>query len=378
MFELKDVIQRSTSGAIIKVIGIGGAGGNAVNRMCTGLEGVEFISINTDLQVLTKSKAHKKIQIGKELTKGLGSGGNPEMGRRAIEEDEAELREMMKGSDMLFLTSGMGGGTGTGASPKVAEMAREEGTLTVAIVTRPFDFEGSKRMQQAQEGLRELKGKVDTLIVIPNQRLLALSGKETPLAEAFQMADEVLLHATKGISDLITIPGLINLDFADVKTIMSETGDAIMGTGVGKGDHRAAEAATEAISCPLLEDASIAGARGILINITGDEQLSLHEVNEATSIISESAGAGANIIFGAVVSGELEEEVRVTVIATGIRSPKEKEEEVMEIRTREKMESPTFIRKGVKEKEVLVERGEVRNYSPDDLEIPTFLRRQID
>ncbi|MCH7761737.1 cell division protein FtsZ [candidate division TA06 bacterium] len=378
MFELAEDTQKSKVGAQIKVVGVGGAGGNAVNRMFSGLQGVEFIVVNTDLQVLLKSKAHKKIQIGKDLTRGLGSGGNPEIGRRALEENEEEVREVIKGADMVFITGGMGGGTGTGASSLISEIAREDGALTVAIVTKPFDFEGSKRMQQAQEGLREMKGKVDTLVVIPNQRLLALVGKETPLSEAFRMADEVLLHATKGISDLITIPGLINLDFADVKTVMSETGDALMGTGVGKGENRAVEAATEAISCPLLEDASISGAQGILINITGGEDLSLHEVNEATSIVSESAGVGANIIFGAVISGEQNGEVRVTVIATGIRSPKENEEEVSEIRSRESFERPTYVRRGVKEEEALAKRGELRTYSPDDLEIPTFLRRQID
>lgn len=378
MFELAEKSEELKETAQIKVIGVGGAGGNAVNRMATGLKGVTFLAINTDLQVLSHSKAHKKIQIGKELTRGLGSGGIPEFGRRAIEEDEDEVREALRGADMIFITSGMGGGTGTGASPRIAELAREEGSLTVAIVTKPFEFEGSRRMQQAEEGLRELKQKVDTLIVIPNQRLLALAGKETPLSEAFQMADEVLLHATKGISDLITIPGLINLDFADVKTVMSETGDAIMGTGVGKGEHRAVEAATEAISCPLLEDGSIHGARGILINISGSENLTLHEVNEATSIVSESAGIGANIIFGAVVSGEESDEVRVTVIATGIRSSKEKEVGLKEIQPLEKFESPAFMRRGGKEREVILEKSEVRTYSPDDLEIPTFLRRQLD
>lgn len=377
MFELAQEPLRSRSHAQICVIGVGGAGGNAVDRMSDGLTGVEFSAVNTDLQVLLKSRAKRKIQIGKELTKGLGSGGNPEIGRRGVEEGEEEVREVVKGTDMVFITSGMGGGTGTGASPRIAEIAREEGSLTVAIVTKPFEFEGSKRMQQAQEGLRELNGKVDTLIVIPNQRLLALVGKETPLPEAFKMADEVLLHATKGISDLITIPGLINLDFADVKTIMSETGDALMGTGVGKGENRAIEAATEAISCPLLEDSSIAGARGILINITGGEDLTLHDINEATSVVSETAGVGANIIFGAVIS-DMKDEVRVTVIATGIRPRKEREEEVMEIRSREKIENPAFLGRAVREEEGLPQRGEIRTFSPDDLEIPTFLRRQLD
>jgi cell division protein FtsZ len=304
--------------AALKVIGVGGAGGNAVNRMiAAGLQGVEFIAVNTDAQVLELSQAHKKIQVGGRLTKGLGSGGNPDVGRKAIEEDLDLIRETIDGADMVFVTAGMGGGTGTGASPTVARMARELGALTVGIVTRPFSFEGKRRDNQALAGIEELKREVDTLIVIQNDRLLSIVGADTPLSEAFAKADGILHHATKGISDLIMIPGLINLDFADVRSIMSGMGDALMGTGVAEGENRAVESARMALSSPLLDDISIKGAKGVLVNITGDEKMTLHEVSQATAIISEEAGEDANVIFGAVVSTEDTDAMHVTVIATG-------------------------------------------------------------
>ncbi|UCD64699.1 MAG: cell division protein FtsZ [Candidatus Zixiibacteriota bacterium] len=304
--------------ANIKVVGVGGGGGNAVNRMIEArLRGVEFIAINTDAQVLDQNKAEKKVQIGGAITDGLGAGANPDIGRRAVEENKAEVAEAVGKPNLVFITAGMGGGTGTGASPAVAEVAREAGALTVAIVTRPFGFEGRKRIERADEGLGDLKAKVDTLITIPNERLLEIVDRKTTLTEAFATADEVLYQATKGISDLITVPGLINCDFADVRTVMLERGDALMGTGYGKGEEKAVDAARGAISSPLLEDVSIGGARGVLINVTGGENMSLYDVNTATSLIYEAAGDNANIIFGAVIDPEMKDEMRVTVIATG-------------------------------------------------------------
>ncbi len=327
--------------AALKVIGVGGAGGNAVNRMiAAGLQGVEFIAVNTDAQVLELSQAHKKIQIGGRLTKGLGSGGNPDVGRKAIEEDLDLIRETIDGADMVFVTAGMGGGTGTGASPTVARMARELGALTVGIITRPFSFEGKRRENSALAGLEELKREVDTLIVIQNDRLLSIVGADTPLSEAFAQADGILHHATKGISDLIMIPGLINLDFADVRSIMSGMGDALMGTGVAEGENRAEEAALMALRSPLLDDISIRGARGVLVNITGDEKMSLHEVSKATAIISDAAGEDANVIFGAVVSTEDTDSMHVTVIATGFEHTEREIYPDFEVRRREPIARP--------------------------------------
>jgi cell division protein FtsZ len=304
--------------ATLKVIGVGGAGGNAVNRMIqSSLTGVDFIVANTDAQVLSESNALNKVQIGRNLTKGLGAGNDPEIGRRAAQEDADALAEALEGADMVFVTAGMGGGTGTGAAPVIAEIAREQGALTVAVVTRPFTFEGRRRRQQAEQGLDELREKVDTLITIPNDRLLAVVARETPVERAFAVADQVLLEATRGISDIITIPGLVNLDFADVRTVMQARGNALMGTGRGTGERRATEAARAAISSPLLEDVSISGAEAILVNITGGKDLTLHEVNEAATAILEAAGDDANVIFGAVIDHEAEGEVIVTVIATG-------------------------------------------------------------
>jgi len=386
-WDMFDLVENLKQNAKIKVLGVGGAGGNAVNRMIeSGLAGVEFIATNTDIQVLSMSKADVKIQLGVELTKGLGSGGDPEIGRKAIEENIDDVADAIRGADMLFVTAGLGGGTGTGASPRVAEVARDLDVLTVAIVTKPFDFEGTKRIRQAQVGEKELKGRVDTLIVIPNQRLLAVVGNQTPIYEAFQVCDEVLLQATRGISDLITVPGLINLDFADVRTIMSETGEALMGAGSGTGENRAQAAATEAIGCPLLEDVSIEGASGILVNITGGPDLTLHEVSDATTVVCEAAGKEANVIFGAVIDKALEGSVRVTVIATGLPSRKEDQiSEVLEAKPSEfgplrnqALDMPAFRRKDVLSKSKLLQKRDIRDFSTDELEIPTFMRRQMD
>ncbi|MBN2171118.1 MAG: cell division protein FtsZ [Candidatus Krumholzibacteriota bacterium] len=304
--------------ATIKVVGVGGAGGNAVSRMIdAGLTGVDFVSINTDAQVLAESQALHRIQIGRKLTKGLGSGGDPEMGRQAIEEDVDGVAEVLRGADMVFVTAGMGGGTGTGASPVVARLARQAGALTVGVVTKPFLFEGRQRMRAAEAGLEELRAEVDTLITIPNQRLFEVVDLDLPFTEAFRIADDVLLQATRGISDLITVTGLINLDFADVKNIMAGMGPALMGSGRASGESRAEAAARQAISCPLLQDQDIAGARGVLINLTGNASMTLREVTRATEIITEAVGEEANIIFGAVLDARESDELSVTVIATG-------------------------------------------------------------
>ena len=304
--------------AKIKVIGVGGGGGNAVSTMIQGrLEGVDFVAANTDLQALESNQAAIKIPLGHRLTKGLGAGANPDIGRSSAEEDRDRIAEVLQGADMVFVTAGMGGGTGTGAAPVIAEVAREMGALTVGVVTKPFPFEGKKRRRQAEEGIINLARAVDTLITIPNERLLSVAGQKTTMLDAFRKADEVLLNAVQGISDLITIPGLINVDFADVKTIMSNMGRALMGTGRAVGERRAIEAAQQAISSPLLEDVSITGATGILINITGGPDLTLFEVNEASSLIQEAAHEEANIIFGSVIDPSLIDEVRITVIATG-------------------------------------------------------------
>ncbi len=306
--------------AMIKVIGVGGGGGNALNTMIqSGLRGVEFVAANTDAQALQHNMASTKIQLGAEVTRGLGCGANPDRGRASALEARERLREILEGADMVFVTAGMGGGTGTGAAPIIAEVAREIGALTVGVVTKPFLFEGKVRSKHSDRGIDDLHQVVDTLITIPNQRLLALAGKNTGIQDAFTLADDVLLNAVRGISDLITIHGLINLDFADVRTVMNEAGVAMMGTGVGHGDSRAVDAAQSAISSPLLEDLSIEGARGVLINITGSSSMTLFEVNEASTLVQEAAHEDANIIFGAVIDENMDEdEVRVTVIATGL------------------------------------------------------------
>lgn len=337
--------------AEIKVIGVGGGGNNAVNRMIeANLSGVGFIVVNTDAQALYLSKAEKKIQVGEKLTKGLGAGANPEIGRRAAEETRDDIKKALQGADMVFITAGMGGGTGTGGAPVIAEIAKEMGALTVGVVTRPFSFEGKKRGSQADSGIEELKSKVDSLITIPNDRLLQVVDKHTSINEAFRIADDVLRQGVQGISDLIAVPALINCDFADVKTIMQETGSALMGIGIGKGENRAVDAARAAVSSPLLET-SIEGARGVLLNITGDSKLTLHEIYEAADVISQAADPDANIIFGVMINDDFEEEVRVTVIATGFDEP-QKQEEASEI--------PEL---------------KMKSFVSQDLEIPTFLRR---
>ena len=319
MFEID---QAGTHGAKIKVIGVGGSGCNAVNTMIKmGLQGVEFITANTDRQALDASLATTKLAIGQEITRGLGAGANPEIGRKAALEDYAKIAELIVGADMVFITAGMGGGTGTGAAPIFAKIAKEAGALTVGVVTKPFVFEGRKRMKHAEEGLAALRENVDSLIMIPNQRLLAISGAKLSMMDAFKKADEVLLNAVQGIFDLINCTGLINCDFADVRTIMNNRGMALMGIGNARGEHRAVEAATNAISSPLLEDVSINGATGIIINITGGADLSIHEVNEATTLIMEAAHPDAEIIFGTVIDEGMNDAVKITVIATGLNAP---------------------------------------------------------
>ena len=323
MFE----IEKSPGiGATIKVIGVGGGGSNAVQTMMeNGLNGVAFVVANTDLQALTANKADGKIKLGAELTKGLGAGANPEIGRRAAKESYNNIVAQLEGADMVFVTAGMGGGTGTGGAPIVAQIAKEQGALTIGVVTRPFVFEGKKRRKHADIGVQELQENVDTLIVIPNQKLLAISDEKTPLIDTFKKADEVLYQAVKGISDLINIRGLINLDFSDIRTVMSTKGMAIMGSGLASGEGRAVEAARSAINSPLLENVSIDGATGVIINVTGGSNLTLWEVNEASTLITEAAHEDAEIIFGAVIDDEcMRDEVRVTVIATGFDQPEDK------------------------------------------------------
>lgn len=320
MFEISDQVGGAVSlGAKIKVVGVGGGGCNAVNTMIkAGLTGVEYIVANTDAQALSASLAPTKIQLGTELTKGLGAGANPEIGRKAALDEYEMLSEILQGTDMVFITAGMGGGTGTGAAPVIAKLAKELGALTVGVVTKPFTFEGKKRMKQAQVGITTLEESVDSLITIPNQRLLYLAGESLSLVETFKKADEVLLNAVRGISDLINTTGHINADFADVSTVMANKGLALMGTGLCSGPDRAIKAATEAISSPLLEDISIDGATGIIINITGDESMTMHEVNEAVTLIMEAADDDAEIIFGSVIDNNLEDNIKVTVVATGL------------------------------------------------------------
>ncbi|PCV03503.1 cell division protein FtsZ [Listeria monocytogenes] len=317
----------SESLAIIKVIGVGGGGNNAVNRMIEhGVQGVEFISVNTDAQALNLAKAETKLQIGTKLTRGLGAGAVPEIGKKAAEESREQIEEALKGSDMVFVTAGMGGGTGTGAAPVIAQIAKEMGALTVGVVTRPFGFEGPKRTKQALTGTEAMKEAVDTLIVIPNDRLLQIVDKNTPMLEAFREADNVLRQGVQGISDLIAVPGLINLDFADVKTIMTNRGSALMGIGIATGENRAAEAAKKAISSPLLET-SVDGAKGVLMNITGGSNLSLYEVQEAAEIVSSASDEDVNMIFGSVINDELKDELIVTVIATGFDEEKQAQQQ---------------------------------------------------
>ncbi len=349
--------------ATIKVIGVGGAGTNAVNRMVdSGIKGVEFIAVNTDRQALLLSKAASKIQIGEKITRGLGAGANPDIGAQAAEESKAEITEALRGADMVFVTAGMGGGTGTGAAPIVASCAKEMGILTIGVVTKPFTFEGKKRLTQADRGIESLKGKVDTLVVIPNDKLLQIIDRKTSIVEAFKMADDVLRQGVQGISDLIAIPGLVNLDFADVKTIMLNTGMAHMGIGRASGENRAEDAAKQAIQSPLLET-SIEGARGVIINITGGSNLGLHEVNTAAELVQRSVDPEANIIFGAVIDESLDEDIVITVIATGFEKEDEKVPSLSDITS--KSWSPKPITSSSVES----------TNSNGDLDIPTFLRK---
>jgi cell division protein FtsZ len=401
LFEFDSLAEQK---AKLKVIGIGGAGGNATNRMIqAGMQGVDFIAINTDAQDLENNAAENKIQIGKNLTKGLGAGAQAEVGREAVQADQEAIEAILEDADMAFVTAGMGGGTGTGAAPMIAKLSRDMGILTVGIVTLPFNFEGPKRMNRALEGIAELRKACDTVIAIPNQKLMSIVETDTTVVEAFQLADSVLHQAAKGISDLINVHGLINLDFADVQTIMKKMGEAIMGTGVAQGEERAVLAAQQAISSPLLDDASISGAQGVLVNITGSADLTLLEVDAATNIIFEEAGKDANIIFGAVIDPSLGDEIRVTVIATGFNHGQyisENEPEVEQVATPvqrptqelvEQINQPVFRQqdetvepsKEVSEQETPQPSFKFDDTNPaiygkEDLDVPAFIRRQQD
>jgi cell division protein FtsZ len=373
-------LEEAKDNAKIKVIGLGGGGSNAINRMMEArFTGVEFIVANTDVQALRASPAPVKLQLGARLTMGLGAGADPEVGKNAALEDRDQIKKLLDGADTVFVTAGLGGGTGTGSAPIVAATAKEMGILTVAVVTKPFAFEGRRRSQQAEAGLAELRGVVDTLITIPNQRLLAVVDRGTPLVEAFKVADTVLLQAVQGISDLILVPGLINLDFADVRTIMSGMGMALMGAGVGKGEHRALDAAQKAIASPLLDETSIDGARGILINFTGGSDLSLHEVEEAARIVQEAAHEESHIIFGAVIDPSLQDEVRITVIATGFTERKEgsvPSGKVVDMPRAPRPGAPTS--KDWRRRVPADIRAEADGPTEEDLDVPAFLRRQAD
>ncbi len=398
MFELLDTHSQN---AVIKVIGVGGGGGNAVNHMLTGdIEGVDFICANTDAQALNNSRVRTLLQLGSNITKGLGAGTNPDIGRGAAMEDRDRIQEVLDGADMVFITAGLGGGTGTGAGPIVAEVAREMGVLTVAVVTKPFCFEGSKRMSVAEEGVKELAKYVDSLITIPNERLLEVLGKEMSLLNAFKAANDILLGAVQGIAELITCPGLINVDFADVRTVMSEMGIAMMGSGSAKGDDRARLAAEEAIHSPLLEDVNLSGARGILVNITAGANLSIGEFDEVGNTVKEVACDDATVVVGTVIDPDMDDELRVTVVATGLGNtsiravtpekkvddvavlrPVEKEQEIVEEEVLERpdysaMDRPTIIRKDPKIAKSYAESAQDKEM--EYLDIPAFLRRQAD
>ena len=391
-----EFVENNELTAKIKVIGIGGGGGNAVNTMiAAGLSGADFIAANTDAQALKANASNIKIQLGEQITRGLGAGANPEVGKKSALEDREKIREILEGSDMVFITAGLGGGTGTGAAPVIAQIAKEVGALTVAVVTKPFIFEGNRRMKQADEGLRELKAVVDTVITIPNQRLLAVAGKSTSMLDAFKKVDEVLLQAVKGISDLINVHGLINVDFADVKTIMSEMGMALMGTGMAEGENKALEAAQKAISSPLLEDIKIEGARGLLINVAGGKDMSIFEVNEAAEKIKSEAHPDANIIFGAVIDDTLGDKMMVTVIATGLGS---ETRPISLVSVSGSGTSPVQINAANPENQQFPEAADIGNktesktiyidrfsdkeeeedYESERYDIPTFMRKQAD
>jgi len=380
-----ELFENAEKLAKIKVIGVGGGGSNAVNTMIGyNLTGVDFIAANTDAQALRASLSPIKIQLGSEITKGLGAGSDPSIGEKAAQESDELIRGTLNGADMVFITAGLGGGTGTGGAPVIAQIAKDSSALTVAVVTKPFQFEGKRRDRQAEQGIEELRKIVDTLIVIPNQRLLSMGGRNMSLIEAFKKADDILYHAVKGISDLILIPGLINLDFADVRNIMAEMGLALMGTGIARGENRAVEAAQRAISSPLLEDNSIQGARGVLLNITGGPDMSLYEINEASSLIQAEAHDDANIIFGTVVDETMGDEVRITVIATGFDENEKRKQEtppVPKLNTykREDLSTPAFMRKGkTAENQKVVRMGVIDDQDNIDFEVPAFLRKQAD
>jgi len=401
---MKEVKPDAETFANIKVIGIGGSGGSAINRMIkSNIQGVEFIVVNTDVQALHYSQAPVKLQIGKAITRGLGAGMNPDLGRQSAEENQNEIRDILKGADMVFVTCGLGGGTGTGAAPIIAQLAREAGALTVAVVTKPFSFEGAQRKELAERGLEDLQDKVDTIITIPNDRLLQIIDKRTSLLEAFSIVDNVLEQGVKGISEIITVPGLINVDFADIKAIMADTGSALMGIGTAKGDNRAVEAAKEAVSSPLLES-SIEGAKGILFTIVGSPDLGMHEVDEAAKIITSSVDPNAKIIFGSVIDKDMKDEVRVTVIATGFDNrdlshltvndsnrveqntyqPTPFVKSKADNKKSEKEEKPNikqdFNKKSSKKSippKVEELKKKVADSNEEDLEIPAFIRRKM-
>ncbi|HIF86186.1 MAG TPA: cell division protein FtsZ [Gammaproteobacteria bacterium] len=383
MFELVENLQKN---AVIKVIGVGGGGGNAVHHMINNqVEGVEFICANTDAQALSNLKAKTILQMGSNITKGLGAGSNPEIGRQAALEDRDEIAEILSGADMVFITAGMGGGTGTGAAPIVAEVAKEMGILTVAVVTKPFPFEGKKRSAIAEQGIQLLSESVDSLITIPNEKLLDVLGKDASLLEAFKAANDVLLGAVKGIADLIMHPGMINVDFADVKTVMSEMGMAMMGTGMARGDERAREAAESAIRSPLLEDVNLQGARGILVNITAGENLSLGEFSEVGDTIEEFASDDATVVVGTVIDPSLDAEMRVTVVATGLAGSHERPKKVVDNTNLDgttdyrQLDTPAIMRKRqAGEKAPLMAQAISAEADMDYLDIPAFLRRQAD
>jgi cell division protein FtsZ len=381
MFELIDNIPQS---AVIKVLGVGGGGGNAVHHMITNqVDGVDFICANTDSQALNNLKAKTILQMGTNITKGLGAGANPEIGRQAALEDRDQIADILSGADMVFITAGMGGGTGTGAAPIVAEVARELGILTVAVVTRPFPFEGKKRSAIAEQGIEQLSANVDSLITIPNEKLLDVLGKEASLLDAFKAANDVLLGAVKGIADLIMHPGMINVDFADVKTVMSEMGMAMMGTGFATGEDRAREAAESAIRSPLLEDVNLQGARGILVNITAGENLSLGEFSEVGDTIEEFASDDATVVVGTVIDPELGDEMRVTVVATGLGGGQAKPKKVVDNTQREQtdysqLDRPAVLRNRPVDRGAVVAQAVGAEADIDYLDIPAFLRRQAD
>jgi len=382
-----ELIDTYTQTAVIKVIGVGGGGGNALEHMVANqIEGVDFICANTDAQALRKSSATTQLQLGTDITKGLGAGANPDVGRQAALEDRERIMEVIKGSDMIFITAGMGGGTGTGAAPVVAQVAKEMGILTVAVVTKPFPFEGSKRLKIAEAGLAELTQHVDSLITIPNEKLLAVLGRDMTLLGAFKAANDVLLGAVQGIAELITREGMINVDFADVRTVMSEMGMAMMGTGQASGENRAKEAARLAVSSPLLEDVDLSGARGVLVNITGGLDMSIGEFDDVGNIIKEFASADATVVVGTVIDPEMTDEIRVTVVATGLGGIKQAKNEIPVAAAAPQIEivkksmdinydEPTIIRNGKPEQKKEFDNGDV---NMDYLDIPAFLRRQAD